>query len=123
MTNPFTHPTDAHPTDALLPHMKLSALWALKSNARRRWPERAPLPGARPPRPKPTITGRTAYKSYVASYTQQNSQSAMLVQNFVIASPTLFTLLFKRSPQPGPSHSNILPVQVTRAFGSFVGRV
>ena len=70
MTNPFTHPTDA-----LLPgHMKLSALWALKSNARRRWPERAPAPGARAPRPKPTITGRKAYKSYVASYTQQNSQ-------------------------------------------------
>ena len=69
MTNPFTHPTDA-----LLPgHMKLSALWGLKSNARRQWPERAPAPGARAPRPKPVITGRKAYKSYVASYTQQNS--------------------------------------------------
>ena len=71
MTNPFTQPS---PTVDAPPHMKLSALWALKSNARRRWPERAPTPGARAPRPKPAITGRTAYKSYVASYSQENSQ-------------------------------------------------
>ena len=89
MTNPFTHPTDAHPTDALLPHMKLSALWGLKDNARRRWPERAPAPGARAPRTKTAITGRKAYKSYVASYTQQNAQEIpafsglSLIFNFV----------------------------------------
>ena len=64
MTNPFTHPTDA-----LLPH-RMSVPWHdTLGYYQKRWPDRAT-----PPRPKPSITGRTAYKSYVASYTQQNSQ-------------------------------------------------
>ena len=64
MTNPFTHPTDA-----LLPH-RMSVPWHdTLGYYQKRWPDRAT-----PPRPKPAITGRKAYKSYVASYTQQNSQ-------------------------------------------------
>ena len=64
MTNPFTHPTDA------LPRHTMSVPWHdTLGYYQKRWPDRAT-----PPRPKPSITGRSAYKSYVASYTQQNSQ-------------------------------------------------
>ena len=82
---------------AAVPNMKLSALWGMKSNARRRWPERPPSP--RPQGPGPTayggliappgrVSGRSAYKSYLTSYTLENTQRLMgwygltLLQNF-----------------------------------------
>ena len=89
-----SHFTSSH---AAVPNMKLSALWGMKSNARRRWPERPPRP--RPQGPGPTayagliappgrVSGRTAYKSYLTSYTMENTQRLMgwqglsLLQNF-----------------------------------------
>eukprot|EP01047_Picozoa_sp_COSAG01_P027735 COSAG01_NODE_1839_length_9079_cov_16.478731_2_plen_222_part_00 len=54
------------------PRMKLAKLWGMKPNSRRGWR----LPPRLPPRPRtepPSITGRTAYKSYIASYTQANT--------------------------------------------------
>ena len=65
MTNPFTQPAGAKPA-----HMKLPAPWHdTLDYYQKSWTVRATLS-----RPHPTITGRKAYKSYVASYTQQNSQ-------------------------------------------------
>ena len=63
MTNPFTQPAGAKPA-----HMKLPAPWHdTLDYYQKSWTDRATPP-------RPSITGRTAYKSYVSSYTQQNSQ-------------------------------------------------
>ena len=79
MTNPFTHPTDA-----LAPH-RMSVPWHdTLGYYQKRWPDRATPP-------RPSITGRTAYKSYVASYTQQNSQE--------IPGFSGLSLLFNFAPQ------------------------
>ena len=62
-----------HPTDAL-PRHTMSVPWHdTLDYYQKSWTVRAGQI-ARAPRPKPAITGRKAYKSYVASYTQQNSQ-------------------------------------------------
>jgi hypothetical protein len=55
------------------PRMKLAKLWGMKPNSRRGW---LTLPPRLPPRLRlepPSITGRSAYKSYLSSYTQANT--------------------------------------------------
>jgi hypothetical protein len=75
--------------------MKLAKLWGMKGNSRKGW-GRDPIPGSAgaPFRfqhlipPAPQVTGRSAYKAYVSSYTQDNTQKIMgwdglsLLQNF-----------------------------------------
>lgn len=65
-------PSQLQPPALTDPHMKLAKLWGMKPNSRRGWR----LPPRLPPRPRtepPSITGRTAYKSYLSSYTQANT--------------------------------------------------
>jgi hypothetical protein len=69
------HPAAARQQPSALtePRMKLAKLWGMKSNSRRGW---LTLPPRLPPRlhlEPPSITGRSAYKSYLSSYTQANT--------------------------------------------------
>jgi hypothetical protein len=69
------HPAAARQQPSALtePRMKLAKLWGMKPNSRRGW---LTLPPRLPPRLRlepPPITGRSAYKSYIASYTQANT--------------------------------------------------
>ena len=64
--------------------MKLAKLWGMKGNSRKGW-GRDPIPGSAgaPFRFQhliplaPQVTGRSAYKAYVSSYTQDNTQKIM----------------------------------------------
>ena len=71
---------------AAVPNMKLSALWGMKNNARKRWPESPPTLHQQGPGPTAyggliappgRVSGRTAYKSYLSSYTMDNTQRLM----------------------------------------------
>ena len=78
-----------------LPKMKLAKLWGMKGNSRKGW-GRDPIPGSAGAPfpfqhlipPVPQVTGRSAYKAYESSYTQDNTQKIMgwdglsLLQNF-----------------------------------------
>ena len=81
--NHFAATSQTPPTWA---HMKMSSLWGMKSNARRRWPDRPRRPRQQDPGPTAyggliappgRVSARTAYKSYLTSYTLENTQRVM----------------------------------------------
>ena len=80
----FTHPPALPqlPAAAGAPRqkMKLTKLWGMKGNAHKGWSRDhipgsagAPFPFRHLVPPPPQITGRSAYKAYVSSYTQENT--------------------------------------------------